>query len=161
VIHNCAHSSINTIPLDTEGLAVKIFGYFQIFTVRAERLKEFCDFVGQEYKDIVGYSNVRWLSLLPAVRRICELYPALQSFFMTEEKCPVILKKWFSDSCFQLWLNFVNSTLPLFHDAIRKAEAQEVTAVESCMILGHLEDKLNARKEENLIPVSVRELLSS
>jgi hypothetical protein len=131
--------------------------------VRVERLKEFFGFVGQQYKDILGYSNVRWLSLLPAVRRICDLYPAVQSFFMSEEKCPVMLKKWFSDPCSQLWLNFffLSSTLPLFHDAVGKAEAQEVTAVESCMTLSHLKDKLNARKEENLIPVSVRQLLSS
>jgi hypothetical protein len=47
------------------------------------------------------------------------------------------------------------------HDVIRKADAQEVTAVESCVILGHLKDTLNARKEENVIPVSVSELLSS
>jgi hypothetical protein len=40
MIHNCAHSSINTIPLDIEGSVVKIFGYFHIFTVRVERLKE-------------------------------------------------------------------------------------------------------------------------
>jgi hypothetical protein len=58
-------------------------------------------------------------------------------------------------------VNFVNSTLPLFHDAIRKAEAQEVTAVESCMIHSNLKDRLNARKEENFNPVSDRELLSS
>jgi hypothetical protein len=82
MIHNCAHSSINTIPLDIEGLVIKNFGYFHVFTVRVERPKEFCDFVGQQYKDILGYSNVRWLSLLPAVRRIFEFYPALQSFFM-------------------------------------------------------------------------------
>jgi hypothetical protein len=126
-----------------------------------ERLKEFCDFVGKQFEDILDYSNVRWLSLLPAVRRICELYPALQSFVMSEEKCLVILKRWFSDPCSQLWLNFVNSTLPLFHDTIRKAEAQEVTAVESCVILGQLKGTLYARKEENFIPVSVRELLSS
>jgi hypothetical protein len=63
-------------------------------------------------------------------------------------------KKWFSDPCSQLWLNVVNSTLPLFHDAIRKAEAQEVTAVESCVILSNLKDKLNSRKEENFIRVS-------
>jgi hypothetical protein len=81
---------------------------------------------------------------------------------MSEDKCPVMLKKWFSDPCSQLWLNFVITTLPLFHDAIRKAEAQEVTAVVSCMILSHLKDKLNSRKEEeNFIPVLVRELLSS
>jgi hypothetical protein len=68
MIHNCAHSSINTIPLDIED---------HIFAVRVKRQKEFCDFVGQQYKDILGYTNFRWLSLLPAVRRICELYPAL------------------------------------------------------------------------------------
>jgi hypothetical protein len=157
MIHNCAHSSIDTVPLDTEDLVVTILVYFHIFTVRVERLKEYCDFVGQQYKDILGYGNVRWLSLLPAVRRICELYPALQSLFMSEEKCPVLLK-----SGFLIHVpSFVNSKLPLFHDAIRKAEGQEVTAVESCMILSHLKDKLNARKEEHFILVSVRQLLSS
>jgi hypothetical protein len=55
----------------------------------------------------------------------------------------------------------VNLTLPLFHDAIRKAEPQEVTAVVSRMIFSNLKDKLNARKEENFIPASVSELLSS
>jgi hypothetical protein len=78
---------------------------------------------------------------------------------MSEEKCPGILKKWFSDPRSQLSLNFVNSTLPVFHDAIRKAEAQEVTAVELCMILSHSKDKLNAK--DNFVPVSVREFLSS
>jgi hypothetical protein len=57
MIHNCAHSSINTIPLDIESLVIKIFGYVHVFTVRVERLKEFCDFVGLQYKDILGYSN--------------------------------------------------------------------------------------------------------
>jgi hypothetical protein len=90
MIHTSAHFSVNTIHLDIEGLFVKIFGYFHIFTVRVEWLNEFCDFVGHQYRDILGYSNVRWLS--PTVRRICELYPALQSFFMSEEKCPVMLK---------------------------------------------------------------------
>jgi hypothetical protein len=71
------------------------------------------------------------------------------------------LARWFSDPCYQLRLTFVKSTLPLFHDAIRKPEAQEVTAVESCTILSHLKDKLNARKEGNFIPLSVRELQSS
>jgi hypothetical protein len=33
MIHSCAYSSINTISLDIEGKVVKIFGYFQMFTV--------------------------------------------------------------------------------------------------------------------------------
>jgi uncharacterized protein YuzB (UPF0349 family) len=60
MIHNCAHSSFYTVPVDTECLVVKTFGYFNILTVRVERLKEFCDFVGQQYKDILGYINIRW-----------------------------------------------------------------------------------------------------
>jgi hypothetical protein len=44
MIHNCAHSSINTIPLDTEGLVVKIFGYFHIFfdSRTAKRILRLC-----------------------------------------------------------------------------------------------------------------------
>jgi hypothetical protein len=77
MIHNGAHSSINTIPLYIESFVVNIFGYFSIFTVRVKRLKNFVTLLGNSTK---VYSNVRWLSVLPAVRRICELYPALQSF---------------------------------------------------------------------------------
>ncbi|CAI5780792.1 LOC100492546 [Podarcis lilfordi] len=161
MIHNSAHSAINSIPVDVEGLVVKIFGYFHIFTVRVEHLEEFCEFVGQEHKNILSYSNVRWLSLLPAIRRICENYAVLKSFFLSEEKCPAVLKKWFSDPCTYLWMNFVASTLPLFHDSILQAEGEEVTAVEFCMILNILIQKLQARSDDKFIPFSVRKLLPS
>jgi hypothetical protein len=50
MIHNSAHSSINTISLDIEGSVVKIFGYFQIFIVRVERLEEFFILLGKSIK---------------------------------------------------------------------------------------------------------------
>ncbi|KAE8631271.1 hypothetical protein XENTR_v10001134 [Xenopus tropicalis] len=62
------------IPRDIHSVVTKIFGYFHIF-------KEFCDFVGKEWKEVLRSSNVRWLSLLPALGRILDLYPALKSFF--------------------------------------------------------------------------------
>jgi hypothetical protein len=40
-------------------------------------------------------------------------------------------------------------------------ERLKLTAVDSCMMLSNLKDELKSRKEENFIPVSVRELLSS
>lgn len=161
MIHNCAHLAINSIPIDVEGIVVKVFGYFHIFTVRVERLKECCAFVGQEYKKILSYNNVRWLSLLPAVRRICEIYPSLESFFLSEEKCPVMFKKWFSDPCTLLWMNFANATLPLFHDVIMKTEGEDVSAIESSILLSSFIEKLNCRKEEKFIPSSVKQLLAS
>ena len=64
IIHNCAKAAFDSMPIDIEVLVTKIFGYFHIYTVRVEHLKDFCDLVGQEYKQILGYANVRWLSWL-------------------------------------------------------------------------------------------------
>ncbi|OCT74690.1 hypothetical protein XELAEV_18033677mg [Xenopus laevis] len=135
VLNNSAHTSFGMIPLDIHGVVSKIFGYFHIFTVRVERLKGFCDFVGQEWKEVLSSSNVRWLSLLPALRRILDLYSAFKSFFLSDDKCPIVLKRWFSDPCTELWLQFSNATLPLFHDTIKKVETQEGIAVESSLIV--------------------------
>ena len=73
------------MPIDIEVLVTKIFGYFHIYTALAERLKDFFDFVVQEHKQILGYANVRRLSLLPALERILKLYPSLKSFFISEK----------------------------------------------------------------------------
>lgn len=78
-----------------------------------------------------------------------EIYPALKSFFLSEEKCPVMLKKWFSDPCTLLWMNFAHATLPLFHDVIIKTEGEDVAAVESSILLSSLIEKLNCRKKRS------------
>jgi hypothetical protein len=46
------------MPVDIEVFVKKIFGYFHIYTVRAEGVNDFCDFAGQDYKQILGYANV-------------------------------------------------------------------------------------------------------
>ncbi|KAJ8886658.1 hypothetical protein PR048_012870 [Dryococelus australis] len=69
---------------------VKMCGYFHIFAVRVEWLKEFGEFVGQEYRDIPSYSN---------------------SFFLFEEKCPAVIKMCFSDPCTQLWVDGKNTAV--------------------------------------------------
>ena len=96
--HNCAKAAFYSMPIDIEVLVTKIFGYFHIYTVRVERLKDFCDFVGQQYKQILGYTNVRWLLLLSALKRILKLYLSLKSFFMSEKQCPKVLKHYFENS---------------------------------------------------------------
>jgi hypothetical protein len=37
--------------------------------VRVERVKEFCNSAGQDYKQTLCYASVRWLSLLPALEK--------------------------------------------------------------------------------------------
>ena len=74
IVHNTCRTAMDTIPVDVEHLLRKVYGYFHIYTVRVEALKDFCDFVGEAYQTILSHSTVRWLSMLPAVERILQMY---------------------------------------------------------------------------------------
>ncbi|OCT57593.1 uncharacterized protein LOC108704684 [Xenopus laevis] len=161
IVHSCAQCSVDMIPLDIQGMVTKICGFFHTFSVRAECLREFCDFVGQQWKEIQSYSNVQWLALLPFLRKVLQHYAALKSFFLSEEKCPVVLKKWFLDPSTLLWLEFANSSLSLFQDTLIKVENQEGTAVESSVTMNNFIQKISARRSENFIPPKVKTILSS
>jgi hypothetical protein len=73
------------MPVDIEVLVTKISGYFHIHTVRVERINDFCDSAGQEYKQILDYANVRWLSLLPTLETTLKICPSLMSFFLCQK----------------------------------------------------------------------------
>ena len=71
VLHNGIHHGIDQFgSFDIESIVVKIFNYFSIYTVRTHELKEFCEFVEVEFRNLLSHSKTRWLSLLPAVERI-------------------------------------------------------------------------------------------
>jgi hypothetical protein len=59
-----------------------------------EEFKEFCDFLDVEYKQILGSVKTRWLSL-----RVIFMFPALKSYFVSEEKCPAMLRKCLMIQC--------------------------------------------------------------
>lgn len=65
-------------PIDVESIVVKIYSYFYIYTVCVESLKNFCEFVSIEYKQILGYSKTRWLALMPFFEIIIQMYPGLK-----------------------------------------------------------------------------------
>ncbi|CAH1984450.1 unnamed protein product [Acanthoscelides obtectus] len=58
IFNNCLQNATDVLPIDVEVIAVKIFKHFYIFTVRVEKLKQFCDFVDVEYKkNVVVFKN--------------------------------------------------------------------------------------------------------
>lgn len=63
IIHNMARKALVRICIDV--------AHQDIFNIREERLKSFCECVGQEYRNVSGHSNIRWLSMLPALERKC------------------------------------------------------------------------------------------
>jgi len=67
VIHNSIQYAADSLPIDIEIIVCKIFGYFHIYTVRVETLKEFCSFVDVQYKEISSHFKTRWLSLYPVI----------------------------------------------------------------------------------------------
>jgi hypothetical protein len=72
----------------TESIVSIIYRHFHIYTVHVRTLEDLRDFVNMEYKNILGHSKTQWLSLMPAVKRIVVVYPALASHFSATGKCP-------------------------------------------------------------------------
>jgi hypothetical protein len=49
-----------------------------------EELKEFCDFVDIEYKQVLGSVKATWLSLQPAITRVTDMFPGLKAYFLSQ-----------------------------------------------------------------------------
>jgi hypothetical protein len=54
--------------------------------VRAEELKHFCDFAGNNYAKLLEYGTTRFSSLGPSIHRILSLLDGLRSYFISQEK---------------------------------------------------------------------------
>jgi hypothetical protein len=61
VFHNALQTSAYIPPNDVEAIVNKIFQYFHMNTVQVEELKEFCNFIDVECKQILGSVKTRWL----------------------------------------------------------------------------------------------------
>jgi hypothetical protein len=95
IIHNCLQCAIDCLPIDIECFAVKVHKYFNTYTIRVEELKNFCDFVGNNYTKLLEHENTRLLSLGSSVGRILSMLDGLCSYFLSQEKLPAMLQKCF------------------------------------------------------------------
>lgn len=159
ILHNAMQTSTDILPIDIECIVNKIFQYFYIYTVRVETLKEFCDFTNTQYKNVLGSVKTRWLSLQPAVSRIIEMYAALKLYFDTQDKCPTILKSFFSDSVAIIWFHFIQSQLKVVCDTIKRIEGHNISACEVSEELEILCGKIKNRKTQNFLTSSVNSML--
>lgn len=161
IVHNCVHSAVNKLPaLDIECVIVKIFKYFHIFTVRSEKLKEFCEFAEVEYKKVLSHSSTRFLSLLPAIHRVLQIFDGLKSYFLSEDNCPYILRTFFEDKGKEFYLAFIHGTLEVFNKTILKMEAQQPTAIEICSWYNDLIRSIEERKHQRFVPFLAQRILN-
>jgi hypothetical protein len=114
-----------------------------------EELKEFCDFVDVEYKQILGCVNTKWLSLQPAVTRVISMSPALKSYFLSQEKCPMMHRKMFNDPVFLVWIYFLEIQMKVSSISIKKVKSDSILVCEVAVELDILSNKMKSRKDEN------------
>ena len=121
LLHNIACHASEALhrvsKFDVEDLCVDIFYWFDRSTKRKGVLKEFCEFCDSNYREIVRYVSVRWLSLEQAVHRILQLYRSLKSYFLSEnEPQPRFtrLRVVFENPISEVYLLFYQAVLPVF-----------------------------------------------
>jgi hypothetical protein len=85
VLHNALRTSTDILSIDAETIVNKKFQYFHINTIQVEGMKEFCDFVDVECKQILGSVKARWISLQPAIIRGIFMLPTLKSYFFPKK----------------------------------------------------------------------------
>lgn len=161
ILNNAVKSACNTLPVDIEHVLMKLLGHFQHHTVRVTALQQFCEDADVEYHKVLGYCATRWLSLLPSVERVLQIYTPLKQYFLDCESCPKALKDLFSSNLSEAWLLFVHSQAASFHHAIAILEADDICIVDAAIALKELRESLEARKSECFLPFAVKASLRS
>lgn len=160
VLHNCVQHGVDVgLAVDVDAIIQKIFNYFSIYTVRTESLKEFCEFAEIQYRQLLGHSKTRWLSLFPCVTRLIEMYPALKSYFLSQEQIPKCLKTFFEDELSEARLWFVHSLMSVFHHNIQALEREQSSLVEIMSILENTFNVIKERNNSNFKSLKVKEIL--
>ncbi|XP_028158533.1 uncharacterized protein LOC114351490 [Ostrinia furnacalis] len=158
ILHNAIRHATDLLDFDVESLVMKIFNHFSVCTVRTENLKELCNYVEINYEKLLCHSKTRWLSLFPAIERILELYEALKEYFLTGDKSPVIIKKFFESDTSEIYLFYLHLLTAIFHSRIATLEKEKNSIAEVLCTLKETIESLSQRIEHNFIPLKVRDL---
>ena len=122
-IHNAAHKASKELEsasgFDVEEMAVDVFYYFDHSTKRKGELREFSHFCDIESRKMLKYVSTRWLSLQRSIERTLKQYPALRSYFLSQDdnvsdRRLSRLQVLFSDPMTEAYLLFYQSVMPVF-----------------------------------------------
>ena len=147
------------MPVCVASLVVKIYEFFHIHTVWISELKKFGDFADVEFKQLLQQDNTRFLSLLPALKRVFDIFEALKSYFNLQEHCPTVICQCFENPIQELYLWFVYKQLKYFNETMLKLERQETSAVDVAIILTELKFNLHEKRVNNFVPHQAKRLL--
>ena len=88
ILHNAAQKAAESFAgccgFDVEELVIDLYYWFEKSTKRKNKLRSYCTFCDQEYREIVKHVSTRWLSLEIAVQCTLKQLPSLTSYFKSE-----------------------------------------------------------------------------
>jgi len=161
ILHNSGQHGLDRFGLfDIDSLVFKIYQYFSNSTTRTTTLKEFCNFVEIACRDILYHTKTRWLSLMPVIHRILQLFPALKSYFNSADKPPALLDSFFTHDFSECFLLFSHSFMAVFHDNVLKLEKEKNSVIEIINIIDNVAAALRDRIENEFLPFAVKTILS-
>lgn len=134
IVHNCARTAKDTIPVNIERILIKSLN---IFIYSRFVWKDWKVFESTWDKNI----GILWHTVMPdcwwcyLLWRQSFNFETLKSFFLSEEKCSVVLHKVFEEPCTKLWLAFNHANETLFHYTIKLLEGDDCYAAGLANIL--------------------------
>nr|XP_012606182.1 uncharacterized protein LOC105863530 isoform X1 [Microcebus murinus] len=158
LVHKTAKKGCDLLSYDIEAFIMKALGYFSVSSKHAEALNEIFDFVEMEGDRLLRHVPTRWLSLLPAIEKMLNCWPAVKSYFqnMGKEECPSLIWKYIEDeneekdySTTEIYMLFIQNCLMIFEEAVRSLEKDKLTAPELFDVMSKLRQKLTQRRNES------------
>ena len=160
ILNNCLHHGTNQMTIDVESIMYKTYQYFYIYTVRTEELKDYCNFVDTEYRKLLSHSVTRWLSLYPSLSRMLQMFPALQSYFTSIDKPPIVLKRFYEAPLSELYLKHLQSFIAVFNKQVQNIERSKASIGEVRSCLDAVKSTIKERKKHMFISTQIKSKLN-
>ncbi|XP_074873076.1 uncharacterized protein LOC142024770 isoform X2 [Carettochelys insculpta] len=161
IVENCLQTAADCLPIDLESFVLKVCKCFHIYAVRVEGLEGFCRFVDLEYSKLLEHGNIKFISLGPALNRILLAFDGLQAYFLSQDKCPTLLQRAFSNPCTKLWLAFASKQTAIFRETVEAIEKNDLAATEVALHICALQNNLAERLRDRFVTSHAKILLQS
>ena len=87
------------------------------------------------------------------------MYPALQSYFMSIDRPPVVLKRFYESSLSELYLKHLQSFVAVFNEQVQNIERSKASVIEVRSCLDVVKSTIKERQKQMFISTQVKSKL--